>query len=57
MLIILTVNDRGYSKFGIAWLRLYQTIQNIPAGELEKPLKPVLGMSRCYRLVFCMPLL
>jgi hypothetical protein len=42
-------NVRGYAQCGIAWLRLYHTIQTLPAGTTAcKPLKPALGMSRCY---------
>jgi len=39
-------NGRSYAQCGIAWLRLYPTIQTLPAGtELEKPLKPALGIG------------
>ena len=45
----LTHNGCGYAQCGIAWLHPYYPIQTLPAGtELAKPLKPALGMSRCY---------
>jgi len=41
-------NGRSYAQCGIVWLRLYQPIQNLPAGtELANPLKPALRMSCC----------
>jgi hypothetical protein len=39
-------NGCSYAQCEIAWLCLYQPIQNLPAGtELAKPLKPALRMS------------
>ena len=44
----LALNGRSYAQCGIAWLRLYQPRQTLPAGtELAKPLKPALRMSCC----------
>jgi hypothetical protein len=41
-------NSRSYAWCGIAWLCLYQPIQNLPGGtEPAKPLKPALYMI-CY---------
>jgi len=46
-------NGRSYAQCGIAWLRLYQPRQTLPAGtELAKPLKPALRMSCCWQLPF-----
>jgi hypothetical protein len=49
--LIILYNVRSYAQCGIAWLRLYQPRQTLPAEtELAKPLKPALRMSCCYLL-------
>jgi len=43
----LATNGCGYDQCGIAELRLYPPIQNLPAGAAaRKPLKPALVMSK-----------
>jgi len=49
----MATNVLSYAQCGIAWLRLYQPRQTLPAEtKFAKPLKPSLRMSCCYLLGF-----